>query len=194
MEALNAAHGGQALDLEIIDAAPGSGSKVYGNDARFADVHFLSEDAGSTLTAVAHFPGVTTDAAGANQAAANSSTKLVLGSKAGSTDDQYNGGTLRVYYTAEDSTARPSLANAKPLHGGNSPHGPVGFSDHLITDYTGATKLAVVGTALPCGTPDATKAKVISYEILPGIKATGSAAAHAGKVLVLSGRLHVPQL
>ena len=194
MEALNAAHGGQALDLEIIDAAPGSGSKVYGNDARFADVHFLSQGSGGTLTAVSHFPGVTTDAAGADQTAANSNMKLVLGAKAGSTDDQYNGGTLRVYYTAEGSTARPSLANAKPLHGGNSPHGPVGFTDHPITDYVGGSKLLTVSAALPCGTPTDAKAKNISYEILPGVKTTGTNAAHAGKVLVLSGRLHVPQL
>ena len=194
MEALNAAHGGQALDLEIITAAPGNSSKVYGNDARFADIHFLAEGAGSSLTALAKFEGVTTDAAGASQAAANTARKLVLGAKAGSTDHQYIGGTLRVYYTAEGSTARPSLNNAKPLHGGNSPHGPVGFTDHLITAYTGASKLVVVGTDLPCGTPDATKAKVISYEILPGIKATGTGATHAGQVLVLTGRLHVPQL
>ena len=137
MEALNAAHGGQALDLEIIDAAPGNGTKVYGNDARFADVHFVSQQFGGTLTGVAHFPGVTTDAAGASQAAANSNVKLVLGSKAGSTDDQYNGGTLRIYYTAEGSSARPSLLNAKPLHGGNSPHGPVGFGDPVMTDDVG---------------------------------------------------------
>ena len=194
MEALNAAHGGQALDLEIIDAAPGSGSKVYGNDARFADVHFLSQGQGSTLTGLAHFPGVTTDGAGASQTAAVSNKNLVLGDKAGSSNDQYNGGTLRIYYTAEGSTARPSLNNSKPLHGGNSPHGPVGFSDHLITDYVGGTKLLTVDTALPCGTPTDAKAEVISYEILPGIKATGGNAAHAGKVLVLSGRLHVPQL
>ncbi len=194
MEALNAAHGGQALDLEIIDAAPGSGSKVYGNDARFADVHFLSQSAGGTLTAIAHFPGVTTDAAAAVQAAADSNLKLVLGTKAGSTNSQYVGGTLRIYYTAEGSSARPSLQNSKPLHGGNSPHGPVGFSDHLITAYVGGTKLLTVSTALPCGTPTDPKAKDISYEILPGVKATGTNAVHEGKVLVLSGRLHVPQL
>lgn len=194
MEALNAAHGGQALDLEIIDAAPGNGTKVYGNDARFADVHFLSEGIGSSLTVVSHFPGVTQDAAGANQAAATTNKLIVLGAKAGSSNDQYNGGILRVYYTAEDSPARPSLNNAKPLHGGNSPHGPVGFTDHVITDYVGGTKLCTVDTALPCGTPDATKAKVLSYEILPGVLTKGTDAAHAGKVLVLSGRLHVPQL
>ena len=194
MEALNAAHGGQALDLEIIDAAPGNATKVYGNDARFADVHFLSQQFGGTLTGLAHFPGVTTDAAGASQTAANSNVKLVLGAKAGSTNDQYNGGTLRIYYTAEGSSARPSLQNSKPLHGGNSPHGPVGFSDHLITGYVGLTKLLTVATALPCGTPTDLKAKVITYEILPGVKATGTNGAHAGKVLVLSGRLHVPQL
>ena len=203
MEALHAAHGGQALDLEIIDVAPGTGSKVYGNDQRFANTQFVAISGGSvSISGAMALRGLKVKAAvGANaQNSADAATKLVL-SNGGSTSSVYVGQTLRVY----DSVANPpSLANAKSLTGSNSPHKPVGFTDHVISAYTGGTQLLVFAPALAMGVPKnahdgdtyggADKLEGFRAEILPGIKVTGAATASKGTVMTISGRLAVPQL
>ena len=203
MEALHAAHGGQALDLEIIDVAPGSGSKVYGNDQRFANTQFVAISGSSVnITAAKAVQGLQCDIAvgvGA-QDSADAATKLVI-ANGSAPDDAYNGQTLRVY----DSVANPpSLANAKSLTGSNSPHKPVGFTDHLISDYTHATQLLVFSPALAMGIPSdihdgvsyggANKLEGFRAEILPGVKVTGDNATTSGTVMTISGRLAVPQL
>jgi hypothetical protein len=203
MEALHAAHGGQALDLEIIDVAPGSGSIVYGNDQRFADTQFVAISGGSVnITAAKALQGLQAKVAVGDgvQNAANAATKLVLTNGSGS-DSVYIGQTLRVY----DSVANPpSLATAKSLTGSNSPHKPVGFTDHVISAYTAATQLLVFTPALAMGVPatihdgatygGADKLDGFRVEILPGIKVTGNNATTSGTVMTISGRLAVPQL
>ena len=203
MEALHAAHGGQALDLEIIDVAPGLGSKVYGNDQRFANTQFVAISGSSvSISGAMALRGLQCDIAVGDGAQDNAgaATKLVIANGSG-TDDAYNGQTLRVY----DSVANPpSLANAKSLTGSNSPHKPVGFTDHLISDYDESTQLLVFSPALAMGVPlsihdgdtygGADKLEGFRAEILPGIKVTGMDADSKGTVMTISGRLAVPQL
>jgi hypothetical protein len=203
MEALHAAHGGQALDLEIIDVAPGNTSVVYGNDQRFADTQFVAISGGSVaISAAKAVQGLQCDIAVGDgaQDTADAATELIIANGVG-TDDAYNGQTLRVY----DSVANPpSLANAKSLTGSNSPHKPVGFKDHVISDYDESDGLLTFSPALAMGVPKtihdgdtyggADKLEGFSAEILPGIKVTGSALVTSGTVMAISARLAVPQL
>jgi hypothetical protein len=207
MEALHSG-GSQSLDFNILTAA--STGDVVGNDQRYADVHAIMLDAGGSATAAAHKPGVTKEAAGEGtdaQDAASSASLIVLGAKAkagGSgttTTGSYVGQTLRVY----DYSQR-GLKAANSLTGSNAPHGPKGYSDFPIIEYTVATNLCKVTGALPWNTasggPGASKAANdedsdwgiadvfdVDYEILPGIKVTGT-----GNIVAIVARLHVPQV
>lgn len=196
MEALHSG-GGQSLDFNVLTCA--SDGDVVGNDAQYADVHAIMLDVNGTGPTDANaVAGVTADAVAQGsgaQDAADSNVKLVLGAKATGADDAYNGQTLRLYAVSDRG-----LAAAKSLTGSNAPHGPKGYTDYEISAWTEATSLVTItGSTFAHGVGQDANDDVnehgaadvldIDYEILPGIKVTGT-----GNIVAVVGRLHVPQV
>ena len=195
MEALHSG-GGQSLDFNVLTCA--TSGDVVGNHAQYAAVHAVLLDNSGSVSAAAVRAGVTVDTVASGSGAqdkANSNVKLVLGAKATAADGAYNGQILRIY----SSDSRATLANAESLHGGNSPHGPKGYKDYLISAWVKDDKLATVSAAFDHGVGQTANDDAnaygaadeldIDYEILPGIACTGT-----GNIVAVVGRLHVPQV
>lgn len=99
----------------------------------------------------------------------NTATNIAIAS---STADQYNGQIVRTFKT-EGAT----LADAQPLTGSSSPHGPKGYEDFVITGTDNAGNLTVAG---------ATAGAYNFAQVLPAVKLLSDGARDPGHLRAIA--------